>query len=118
MTLICFFLATFLLAWWSFLGHCHAERSLTQFECSGGGKAVLVQGFMVHGLIYLPLDAVNLFCTLSGKTDPNHNASTYMIDCGDDVLWVILSVSPPTRQSITTKCVTKGVLGDCGPNRL
>lgn len=64
-----------------------------------GGSCPRFYGTWPH---LFALDAVNLFCTLSRKTDPNHNASTYMIDGGDDVLWVILSVSPPTRQSITT----------------
>lgn len=39
-----------------------------------------------------PLNAVKSFCTLSRK---NHNDSTSMLDCADDVLWVILSISLP-----------------------
>lgn len=34
-------------------------------------------------------------CPLSRKTAPEHNGSTSMLDGGDVVLWVILSISLP-----------------------
>lgn len=33
--------------------------------------------------------------TLSRKTAPQHNISTSVVDCGDGVLWVTLSISLP-----------------------
>lgn len=36
------------------------------------------------------LSAVNLSCNLSRKTAPNHNLSISVLNCGEDVLWIIL----------------------------
>lgn len=44
--------------------------------------------FTVHG-------TVKPSCPLSRKTAPEHNGSTSMLDGGDVVLWVILSISLP-----------------------
>lgn len=59
--------------------------------------------FTVHG-------TVKPSCPLSRKTAPEHNGSTSMLDGGDVVLWVILSISLPpnsVRFHLTTALCPK-----------
>lgn len=70
------------------------DTSTAYLLCSGWGKEVVVQDFIVHAPIHLLLNAVKLPCTLSRKINPMHNVSISMPDCDDGVLWVILTSLP------------------------
>ncbi len=65
------------------LGHCHTL-------------------ILIHDTFSMPwlhFDVVQLSCSLSRKTPPNHNFSTSIFDSGDGVLGVIGRIPPPNTAS-------------------
>lgn len=73
------------------------KLTTTYFLCSGGEKEVVTQDFMVHGFVHCPIDAVMFSCALSTAIYPQNNVSISMLDSGDSVLCVIVSISLPSN---------------------
>lgn len=76
-------------------GHRHAGRPIQHPLpiFSFQGSRFSSRSLRVHGPIRCHLDAMKLSFTLNKKTAPRHNVSTFVLDIGDVVLWVIPNIS-------------------------